>query len=280
VSREHRRAKTDRLDTELLLRALLGWLRGEKRHCSMVAIPTIEEEDAKRPNRERASLVTEQTRIVNRIKAILTRFGIGTFRPKLRKAEVKLKELRTVEGSPLPHNTRAELNRHLTRLRMVRDQIQAIEKERLQKLKADHGRKASPHAMVWLIARVLGIGVETADMLVTEVFSRQFRDRKAVARYAGLTGSPDESGKRRREKGLARAGNARVRTGMIQFAWRFLKFQQDRALAQWFQTRAADGRGGTRKTMIVALARKLLVALWRLVTTGEMSDDIVMRPAS
>ena len=280
VSREHRRAKTDRLDTELLLRALLGWLRGEKRHCSMVAIPTIEEEDAKRPNRERGSLVTEQTRTVNQIKAILTRFGISSFRPNLRKAEDQLKELRMVEGSPLPENTRAELFRHLARLRMIHEQIRAIEKERLQKLKANHGRKKGPNAMVHLIARVVGIGVETADMLVNEVFSRHFRDRKAVARYAGLTGSPDESGKRRREKGLARAGNARVRTGMIQLAWRFLWFQEGSALAQWFQTRTADGRGNTRKTMIVALARKLLIALWRLVTTGEVSDDIVLRPAS
>ena len=117
-------------------------------------------------------------------------------------------------------------------------------------------------------------------MLVTDVFSRQFRDRKAVARYAGLTGSPDESGKRRREKDLARAGSARVRTGMIRLAWRFLRFQAGNALAQWFQTRTADGRGNTRKTMIVALARKLLILLWRLVTTGEMSDGIVLRPAS
>ena len=280
VSREHRRAKTDRLDTELLLRALLGWLRGEKRNCSMVAIPTAEEEDAKRPNRERDSLVTEQTRIVNQIKAILIRFGIRSFRPKLRKAEQLLKDLRTAEGSPLPDNTRAEMYRHLVRLRMVREQIRAVETERLQKLKAEHGRKKGPHAMVRLIARVVGIGVETADMLVNEVFSRQFRDRRAVARYAGLTGSPDESGKRRREKGLARAGNARVRTGMIQLAWRFLRFQKDSALAQWFQTRAADGRGSTRKTMIVALARKLLIALWRLVTTGELSDRIVLRPES
>ena len=280
VSREHRRAKTDRLDTELLLRALLGWLRGEKRHCSMVAIPTAEEEDAKRPNRERDSLVTEQTRIVNQIKAILIRFGIRSFRPKLRKAEQLLKDLRTAEGSPLPDNTRAEMYRHLVRLRMVREQIRAVETERLQKLKAEHGRKKGPHAMVRLIARVVGIGVETADMLVNEVFSRRFRDRRAVARYAGLTGSPDESGKRRREKGLARAGNARVRTGMIQLAWRFLRFQKDSALAQWFQTLAADGRGSTRKTMIVALARKLLIALWRLVTTGELSDRIVLRPES
>jgi transposase len=277
VSREHRRAKTDRLDTELLLRAFLGWLRGEKRHCSMAAIPTIEQEDAKRANRERGRLVAEQTRILNQIKAILIRFGMRSFRPKLRRAEEQLKELRTAEGIPLPEYTHAELCRHLARLRMVREQIRAIEKARLQKLSADRGRKKAPHAMV---SRVVGIGVETADMLVTEVFSRQYRDHKAVARYAGLTGSPDESGQRRREKGLARAGNARVRTGMIQLAWRFLKFQQDSALAQWFQTRTADGRGGTRKVMIVALARKLLIKLWRLVTTGEISDDIVLRPAS
>jgi transposase len=262
------------------LRALLGWLRGEKRHCSMVAIPTAEEEDAKRPNRERDSLVTEQTRIVNQVKASLIRFGIRSFRPKLRKAEEQLRHLRTAEGSALPENTRAELCRHLARLRMVREQIRAIEKERLQKLKADHGRKKGPNAMVHLIARVVGIGVETADMLVTEVLSRQFRDRKAIARYAGLTGSPDESGKRRREKGLARAGNARVRTSMIELAWRVLRFQKNSTLAQWFQTRTADRRGGTRKTMIVALARKLLIALWRFVTTGELSDDIVLRPAS
>jgi transposase len=280
VSREHRRAKTDRLDTELLLRAFLGWLRGEKRHCSMVAIPTIEEEDARRPNRERSNIVTEQTRIVNQIKAILIRFGIRTFRPRLRKAEQRLKDLRTAEGSQLPENTRAELLRYLARFRVTREQIRAIEKERLQKLQADHGRKKGPNAMVILIARVVGIGTETADMLVNEVFSRQFRDRKAVARYAGLTGSPDESGKRRREKGLARAGNARVRCGMIQLAWRFLRFQKTSALVQWFQTRTTDERGSTRKTMIVALARKLLIALWRLVTIGEVSDGVVLRPAT
>ncbi len=278
VSREHRRAKTDRLDTELLLRAFLGWLRGEKRHCSMVAIPTVEEEDARRPNRERGNLVTEQTRIVNQIKAILTRFGIRTFRPTLRKAEEHLEGLRTAEGLPLLENTRAELRRHLARLHVVREQIRAIEQSRLGKLAmtSEKGR----HAMVRLIARVVGVGVETADMLVNEVFSRHLRDRKAVARYAGLTGSPDESGKRRRERGLARAGNARVRCGMIQLAWRFLRFQKDSALTQWFQARTADKRGSTRKTMIVALARKLLIALWRLVTMGELSDGIVLRPAS
>jgi transposase len=277
VSREHRRAKTDRLDTELLMRAFLGWLRGEKRHCSMVAIPTVEEEDARRPNRERGNLVTEQTRIVNQIKAVLTRFGIRTFRPTLRKAEGQLEGLRTAEGAPLLENTRAELRRYLARLRVVREQIRAIEQSRLGKLATTPEK--GPHAMVRLIARVLGVGVETADMLVNEVFSRHWRDRKAVARYAGLTGSPDESGRRRRERGLARAGNARVRCGMIQFAWRFLRFQKDSALAQWFAARTADKRASTRKTMIVALARKLLIALWRLATSGEVSDGIVLRPA-
>jgi transposase len=134
--------------------------------------------------------------------------------------------------------------------------------------------------MVRLLARIIGIGIETADMLVNEMLSRNLRDRRAVARYAGLTGSPDESGKRRREKGLARAGNARVRRGMIQLAWRFLRFQKDSAIARWFQARTTDGRGSTRKTMIVALARKLLIALWRLVTTGEVPQGVVLRPAS
>src|SRR6267154_2280749 len=199
VSREHRRAKTDRLDTELLKRGFLGWLRGERGHCTMARVPTIAEEDAKRPNRERECLVGERTRIVNRMKGTL--------------------------------------------------------------------------------ARVVGVGIETADMLVNEVLSRPMRDRKAVARYAGLTGSPDESGAKRREQGLARAGNARVRRGMIQLAWRFLRFQKQSALALWYQARTADSRAGTRKTMIVALARKLLIALWRFVTTGETLDGVILRPA-
>ena len=280
VSREHRRAKTDRLDTELLMRAFLGWLRGEMRHCSMVAIPTVEEEDARRPNRERQNLVTEQTRIVNQIKAIFARFGIRTLRPTQRKAEEKLEGLRTAEGTPLPQNTREELRRHFARLGFVREQIRAVEQERLRKLAAAPAAEKGSHAMVRLIARVLGVGVETADMLVNEIFSHHWRDRRAVARYAGLTGSPDESGSRRRERGLARAGNVRVRCGMIQLAWRFLRFQKDSALAQWFAVRAADGRAGTRKTMIVALARKLLIALWRLVTKGEVPQGVVLRPAS
>jgi transposase len=277
VSREHRRAKTDRLDTGLLKRAFLGWLRGEPGYCSMAAVPTLEQEDAKRPSREREGLVGERTRIVNRIKAALARLGVRGFKPTLRKAPERLEALRTAEGAPLPPNTLAELRRDMARLRLVREQIAELEAARLERLETEPGSR--PHAMVRLLARVVGVGLETADMLVREVLSRELRDRRALARYAGLTGSPDESGARRREKGLARVGNARVRRGMLQLAWRFLRFQGDSHLARWYRARTADARGGTRKTMIVALARKLLIALWRLVTTGEAPEGVVLRPA-
>jgi transposase len=276
VSREHRRAKTDRLDTELLKRAFLGWLRGERDHCKMAAIPTTKDEDAKRPNRERESLVGEQTRIINRMKAALIRLGIRGFNPKLKKAAGRLEDLRTPEDEPIPPNTLAELRRDMERRRLVREQIRQIEEARLERLEQASGD--GPHAMVRLLARVIGVGIETADMLVQEVLSRNMRDRRAVARYSGLTGSPDESGKKRREKGLARSGNARVRRGMIQLAWRFLMFQKDSALARWFRARTENARG-TRKSMIVALARKLLIALWRLVREGVVPDGVILRPA-
>jgi transposase len=280
VSREQRRAKTDRLDTELLKRTFLGWLRGERGHCSMAATPTVQEEDARRPNREREKLVGDRTRIINRIKATLVRFGVRTFKPTLRKAEERLEGLRTAEGIPLLANTLAELRRDIARLRMVQEQIKEIEQRRLRDLETASPAKPGPHTMVRLIARVVGIGVETADMLVHEILSRNLRDRQALARYAGLTGSPDESGSRRREKGLSRAGNARVRRGMIQLAWRFLLFQKESALAQWYRERTADRRSSTRKTMIVALARKLLIALWLLATTGQIPQGVLLRPVT
>jgi len=277
VSREHRRAKTDRLDTALLKRVFLGWLRGEPEHCHMAAIPTLEDEDARRPTRERECLVGERTRIVNRIKAALVRLGVRGFKPTVRNALEHLDALRTPEGTALPPNTRAELHRDMARLHFVTEQIQQIEAARGERLEQ---AGAGPNAMVRLLAQVVGVGIETADMLVHEVLSRNLRDRRAVARYAGLTGSPDESGSRRREKGLAKAGNARVRRGMIQLAWRFLLHQKESALAQWYRARTADARGSTRKTLIVALARKLLIALWRMVTTGEAPTGVVLRPAA
>lgn len=275
VSREHKRAKTDRLDAAMLLRALLGWLRGERKHCSMAAVPTLEEEDAKRPSRERAALVSERTRIINRAKSVLARLGIRGFKPELRKAAARLDGLRLPEDATIPVNTLAELRRELERLAVIREQIKAIEQERERRLKEapDHG----PPAVVRLLSRVHGLGLETADMLTHEIFYRRLRDERAVARYAGMTGSPDESGSKRREKGLAKAGNARVRKTMIQLAWRFLLFQPDSPLVQWYRARVATG---ARKTSaIVALAHKLLIALWRMVNTGEIPAGLVLRPA-
>ena len=276
VSREHRRAKTDRLDTELLKRAFLGWLRGERDHCKMVAIPSLQEEDAKRPGREREGLVAEANRIVNRMKAAFVRLGIRRFNSKLKTASRRLDDLRTPEGQPIPPHALAELKRDMERRHFIRAQIRNIEQDRLEQItKAPDTR---PNAMVRLLARVIGIGIESADMLVQEVLLRNLRDRRAVGRYGGLTGSPDSSGAISRDKGLARSGNARVRKGMVQLAWRFLMFQKDSALVQWFQRRTANAPG-TRKTMIVALARKLLIALWRLVHDGVVPEGVIMRPA-
>jgi transposase len=278
VPREHRRAKSDRLDTELLMRAVLGWLRGEAKHCSMVAIPTLAEEDARRPSREHETLVKERGRIVNRMKATMARLGIRNFNIKLRKALEKLQGLRTPEGVPLPTNTLDELRRDMARLRLIQEQTKEIEKARLARLKT--APQDGAHPMLLMLAKVLGIGVETADMLVHEALSRNLRDEKALGRYGGMTGAPDESGSKRREKGLAKGGNARVRRGMIQLAWRWLMFQKDSALAQWYRARTAGARGDVRKTMIVALARKLLIALWRYVTTGEVPAGAKLRPAA
>jgi transposase len=279
VSREHRRAKTDRLDTELLKRAFLGWLRGEPDHCSMAAIPTLEEEDAKRPGRERENLTGERTRIINRIKATLVRLGIRNFNPKVRNAPQRLDTLRTPEGATIPLNTLAELRHDMARLSLVKQQIKDIEATRLENLRgAAVGDQRQ--SMVRLLTQVVGVGIETADMLVNEIFLRNLRDRKAVARYAGLTGAPDESGKKRRERGLAKAGNARVRRGMIQLAWGFLVHQKDSQLAAWYRARTQDAPRGTRKTLIVALARKLLIALWRLATAGEIPESLALRAAA
>jgi transposase len=221
--------------------------------------------------------VAERTRLINRMKSILVWLGLPGVNIKLRKTAERLDELRTPEGEALPPNALAELRRDLERLAVIRAQIAAIERGRLERLET--APTQATHPMVLMMAKILGVGIDTADMLVHEVLSRRLRDQRAVARYAGLTGSPDESGSKRREQGLAKAGNARVRRGMLQLAWRWLLHQKDSALTQWFRSRTADGRKTTRKTMIVALARKLLVALWRYVTTGEVPAGVVLKAA-
>jgi transposase len=276
ISREHRRAKTDRIDTAMLRRGFLGWLRGEPGHCSMAVVPSVAEEDAKRPHRERDTLIHERTSIVNRMKSILIQFGVRNFNPVLRKASEKLDAVRTPEGIPLPANAVAALRRLMDRFRVIKEQVKAIEQTRLQRMERDPTDKMN--TMVFLLVRIIGMGVETAEQLVREMLFRNFRDRKAVARYAGLTGSPDESGSKRREKGLSRSGNRRVRNILIQLSWRMLQFQADSGLVIWYKKRTESARG-SRKPMIVALARKLIIALWRYVNTGVVPDGFALRPA-
>jgi transposase len=187
-----------------------------------------------------------------------------------------LDALRTPEGRPIPANSLAELKRDMERLRLVREQLLQIEKIRLAKIAERPAAK--PNLLVRMLSRVVGLGVETADMLVQEVLLRSVRDRRALARYAGLTGSPHESGSMRREKGMSRSGNPRVRRGMVEFAWRFLRYQPTSNLACWYHQRTGTQRNA-RKPMIVALARKLLIALWRMAGTGEAPQCWVLRPA-
>jgi len=275
VSREHKRAKTDRLDTAMLIRVFLGWLRGERGHCKMVVVPTLAEEDAKRPSRQLEKLTGECTRIVNRLKAALARLGIRGFNPKLRKAAGRLEALRTPEGDPIPKNLLEEMHCDLAHLAFLREQMKTIEQSRLERLQ--QAPKTGTNAMVLMLASVIGIGIETADLLVQELLSRNLRDRRAVGRSAGLTGSPDESGSKRKEKGLSKCGNPRVRRAMIQLAWRWSQFQKDSALARWYRSRIEGAKGVVKLKMIVALARKLLIALWRMVNTGDVPEGVVLR---
>jgi transposase len=277
VSREHRRAKTDRLDTQMLMRGFLGWLRGERGHCTMAIVPTMEEEDAKRPYRERESLVHEKTRVVNRMKSALIQFGVRNFNPVLKKSPERLEAVRTPEGKPLPPNTMAMLQRDMERLKFIKNQINAIEKARLQHLEQNPEEKLN--RMVLLLTQIYGLGLETANLLVHEALSRMLRDRKAVARYVGLTGSPDESGSKRREKGLSRSGNARARKILIQLAWRIVRFQPESALVQWFKKRT-ENAASHKKPMIVALARKLIIVLWRYVNEGVVPEGFRLRPTT
>jgi transposase len=268
VERRGRRAKTDRIDLAMLLRTLLAWLRGEPRVCSMVRIPSEAEEDMRRPERERERLVSERIALENRIENLLCLQGITGFKPRLKKAAERLDELSSFAGTPLPPMLLAELRRLMTRHRVLSAQLREIETAREQA-----AATAEPdHAMqqIQMLARLVGLGLATATGLTREVFCRPFTDRRAIAGFVGLTGTPFNSGGSEREQGISKNGNPRVRRILLQLAWRWLRFQPDSALSCWFVERTGGAKGRMRKVMVVALARKLLVALWRYVETGEL----------
>ena len=268
VERRGRRVKTDRIDLDMLLRTLLAWLRGEPRVCSMVPIPSEAEEDMRRPERERDRLVRERIALENRLENLLCLHGIAGFKPRLKKAADRLEHLRGFNGAPLPPRLLEELRRLMARHHVLSDQLKEIEAARERAAEAEQPDRTGQQVQV--LVRLIGLGLATANGLACEVFCRQFADRGALAGFVGLTGTPFNSGGSEREQGISKNGNPRVRRILMQLAWRWLRFQPDSALSCWFAERTAGAKGRIRKIMIVALARKLLVALWRYVETGEL----------
>lgn len=277
ISRRRRRAKTDKLDGETLVRALLAYKRGEPRVCAMVTAPSPEEEDRRRITRERKVLTNERVQHVNRIKGLLFAQGISGYEPLRRDRRERLDMLRTGDGRALPKHLKAQIGRELDRLEQLLEQIKAVEVERDALLAAE--RSAMLAAPATLLLNVKGIGPECAALLWSEGLFRHFDNRRQVASYAGLAPTPWQSGSIDREQGVSKAGNPRLRTTMIQLAWLWLGHQPHSALTRWFRERIEQNGGRLRKTTIVALARKLLVALWKYVSAGIVIEGATMRDA-
>ena len=274
TSRRRRRAKTDRIDGEALLRTLLAYKRGEPRVCAMVKAPTPEEEDRRRLCRERKVLTNERVLHVNRIKGLLFSQGVSGYEPLRRDRRQRLDEVRTGDGRPLPKHLKAQISRELDRLELLIEQIKAVETERNALLAAQRVAAPAPAAM---LLDIKGIGPEFAAVLWSEGLFRHFDNRRQVASYAGLAPTPWQSGSVAREQGVSKAGNPRLRTTLIQLAWLWLRHQPQSALALWFEERVRRNGGRLRKTTIVALARKLLVALWKYVTAGVVIEGAAMK---
>jgi transposase len=277
VERRGRRAKTDRIDVDILLGALLGWLRGEPRRCTMAPIPEEADEDMREPGREREALTGARLKVENQIGSLLIRHGISGFKPRLKTAARQLAELRTPEGAELPPNTMERLKRLMDQHSLLTEQLREIEAARQRAVATPDPDRIG--RMIQLLVRIVGLGVETATVLAHEVFSRRFRDRKALAGFVGMTGTPFNSGGSTREQGISKNGNPRVRRIMTQLTWRWIRHQSDSALSRWFHERTGAAKGRMKTIMAMALARKLLVALWRYVETGAIPEGVRLAAA-
>jgi transposase len=272
TSRRKKRAKTDRIDGEALVRALLAYKRGEPRVCSMVRPPSPEEEDRRRLVRERKALITERTRHSNRIKGLLFAQGISMYQPLRRDRRARLAALRTGDGRELPAHLQAQISRELDRLELLLEQLKAVEAERDALLAREQVDAKAPAG---LLLKLKGIGPEFAAILWSEGLFRHYDNRRQLAAYAGLAPTPWQSGKIDREQGVSKSGNPRLRVALIQLSWLWLRHQSKSALARWFEARVARNGGRLRKSTIVALARKLLVALWKYVNAGVEIEGAV-----
>ena len=276
TSRRRRRVKTDGVDGEALVRALLAHKRGEPRVCAMAKAPTAEQEDCRQISRERRSLTAERVKNVNRIKGLLFAQGITEYEPVRRDRRQKLEALRTGDGRPLPICLKQRLSRELDRLELLLEQVRTVETQRDALLASQAEDQQSPAAV---LRTLKGIGPEFTMVLWSEGLFRHFANRRQLASYAGLAPTPWQSGAVAREQGVSKAGNARLRTTMIQLSWLWLRHQPTSALTLWFHERTKAAGGRNRRVMIVALARKLLVGLWTFVTTGVVPEGAIMSAA-
>ncbi len=276
VNRRARRAKTDRIDALGMVRALMAFERGEEQVFSVVRVPSVEGEDARRVHRERERLIKERIQHVNRIKGLLATQGIYDYEPMRRHRRERFEALTTAMGTPLPDHLRDEITRHLQRLELVLEMIRAVEAQRDAVVEAEPAANASGRKIQHLV-RLKAIGPQFATVLVGEVFHKKFANRRQVASYAGLTPSPFNSGSLVREQGISKAGNPRARTTMIEMAWLWLRYQPHSALSRWFHERVGTGTGRVRRITIVALARKLLIALWRFLESGLLPDGAELK---
>ncbi|WP_246718119.1 IS110 family transposase, partial [Rhizobium sp. BK060] len=278
TSRRRRRVKTDKIDGEALTRTLLAFKRGEPRVCAMVRAPSHEDEDRRRICRERKVLIAERVRHVNRVKGLLFAQGVSGYQPLRKDRRLRLEELCTGDGRGLPKHLKAQINRELDRLELLLEQIAAVESER-NSLLSVHERLASEAPAPAMLLTLKGVGAEFAAVLWTEALCRHFDNRRQIAAYAGLAPTPWMSGTIDHEQGVSKAGNPRLRTTMIQLSWLWLRNQPASALSRWFVDRVQSNGGRLKKAAIVALARKLLIALWKFVTAGVVIEGAVMKTA-
>jgi transposase len=270
VDRRSRRAKTDRLDAAGLLRTLMALDCGESRVCRVVRVPSMAQEDARRRSRERTRLVVERGQHSNRIKGVLMTLGVRDFEPTRRDWQQRLAGLRTADGQELPACLKAEITRECRRLHQVIVMIAEVEAEQAASLATEEGQAAR-------LIHLRGIGLVSATVLADEVFFRDFRNRREVAGYLGLVSSPWASGRVQRDQGISKSGNPRARRTAIELAWLWLRHQPGSILTQWFHQRIGTTRGRMRRIILVALARKLIVALWRYLSDGLVPDGAELK---
>ena len=271
VKRRGKRVKTDRLDAKKLRAMLIRyWVYGETKSWSVVKVPTENQEDARRAHRERGRLSKERTAHRARIRSLLALHG-----PVPRRLVSEGAQARDWKGRPLPPALIEEIDRELERLARVEEQLGHLEEERRERYRTGTGRAAQQARQ---LSRAKGVGEMTATLFAHEFFWRDFKNRREVGAAAGLVGCPYDSGQSRREQGISKAGNRRIRTAMIELAWRWLTFQPDSELSRWYERRFAHGSGRLRRIGIVALARKLLVALWKFLEYDQIPAGAIVRP--